>query len=133
MGSFIGIDWGSTNARAMLFGPDGRLIEERDAPLGIKHVPAGGHRAAFERVTAGWRVRHLPIPAVLSGMIGSRHGWREAPYARCPVTLTELHRALMPAPDIENVFIVPGVSLTNGRSEGWLCNRDTRQAQIKYR
>ena len=116
-GHFIGIDWGSTNARAMLFASDGRLVEERDEPLGIKHVPAGGHRAAFERLTAGWRARHGPIPALLSGMIGSRHGWCEAPYARCPVALTELHRSLVPAPDVDHVAIVPGLSLANERAD----------------
>lgn len=116
-GHFIGIDWGSTNARALLFAPDGRLVDERDEPLGIKHVPAGGHRAAFERLTAGWRELHGPIPALLSGMIGSRHGWREAPYAGCPVLLTELHRALVPAPGIDGVAIVPGLSLADGRSD----------------
>jgi 2-dehydro-3-deoxygalactonokinase len=116
-GHFIGIDWGSTHARALLFAPDGRLVEERDEPLGIKHVPAGGHRAAFDQLTAAWRARHGPIPALLSGMIGSRHGWREVPYASCPVTLTELHRSLAPAPDIENVSLVPGLSLANGRAD----------------
>ena len=40
---FIGIDWGSTHARALLFTPDGRLVDERNESLGIKHVPAGGH------------------------------------------------------------------------------------------
>ena len=116
-GHYIGIDWGSTNARAMLFAPDGRLVEERDEPLGIKHVPAGGHHAAFDRLTSAWRARHSPVPALLSGMIGSRHGWREAPYANCPVTLTELHLALVPAPDVDAVSIVPGLSLANGRSD----------------
>lgn len=116
-GHFIGIDWGSTNARAMLFAPDGRLVDELDAPLGIIHVPADGHRAAFDRLTTAWRERHGPIPALLSGMIGSRHGWREAPYASCPVTLTELHRSLVPAPGVENVFLVPGLSLEPGRSD----------------
>ena len=116
-GHFIGIDWGSTNARALLFAPDGRLMEERDEPLGIKQVSAGGHRAAFERLTFGWRERHGPIPALLSGMIGSRTGWREAPYVACPATLTELHRSLISAPDIENVFLVPGLSLAGDRSD----------------
>lgn len=114
---FIGIDWGSTHARALLFTPDGRLVDERNESLGIKHVPAGGHRAAFERLTAAWRTRHGPIPALLAGMIGSRHGWREVPYAGCPVTLPDLHRSLVPAPDVENVSLVPGLSLENGRTD----------------
>lgn len=108
---FIGIDWGSTNARALLFTADGTVLEERDEPLGIKHVPVGGHRAAFDRLTQHWRERHGALPAFLSGMIGSRHGWREAPYLPCPASLAELHCALVPAPDVENTRIVPGLSL----------------------
>ncbi len=110
---FIGIDWGSTNARALLFAPDGRVLEEHDAPLGIKHLAAGGHRAAFDRLTGEWRARHGPIPTLLSGMIGSRHGWLEVPFTRCPAVLTELHRALVPVPGVENVSLLPGLSLAN--------------------
>ncbi len=117
LGHFIGIDWGSTNARALLFASDGKILEERDEPLGIKHVSPGGHRAAFEKLTAGWRERHGPIPALLSGMIGSRTGWREAPYAAAPANLTELYHTLVPAPDVENVWIVPGVSLATTRCD----------------
>ena len=116
-GHFIGIDWGSTNARALLFAPDGRPVDERDEPLGIKHVPAAGHRAAFDRLTARWREQHGPIPALLSGMIGSRTGWREAPYVSCPAILTELHRSLVSAPEVDNVSLVPGLSLANQHSD----------------
>ncbi|MEO5960013.1 MAG: 2-dehydro-3-deoxygalactonokinase [Opitutaceae bacterium] len=116
-GHFIGLDWGSTNARALLFAPDGQIVAERDEPLGIKHVPPGGHRAAFDRLTAEWRERHGAIPALLSGMIGSRTGWREAPYVACPAKLTELHGSFVRAPEAENVFIVPGLSLSGERAD----------------
>lgn len=116
-GHFIGIDWGSTNARALLFAPDGRIVDERDEPLGIKHVPEGGHRAAFAQLTSGWRKQHGPIPALLSGMIGSRHGWREVPFVPCPAKLTELHRELVPAPDVDGVSLVPGMSLAGERCD----------------
>lgn len=116
-GHFIGIDWGSTNARALLFAPDGRIVEERDAPLGIKHIPPGGHRTAFEQLTAGWREAHGLIPALLSGMIGSRHGWREVPFITCPSKLTDLHHAIVPAPEVENVALIPGLSVTQGQAD----------------
>lgn len=110
---FIGIDWGTTNARALLFAGDGTLLEDREAPLGVSRLAAGEHRAAFERLAGAWRGQHGPIPVLLSGMIGSRQGWREAPYLSCPATLSELHRALVPAPEVENAFIVPGLSLAS--------------------
>lgn len=110
-GLFIGIDWGSTNARAMLFDGDGALREEREAPLGVKHIAGGDYRAAFHQLTARWRAQHGPVPALLSGMVGSRHGWREVPFLDCPATLTQLYRVLLPAPGVDNVWLVPGLAL----------------------
>jgi 2-dehydro-3-deoxygalactonokinase len=114
---FIGIDWGSTNARAMLFTRGGAVIEQREFPLGIKNVAAGAHRDAFQQMTAAWRERFGPIPALLSGMIGSRHGWREVPYLACPASLTDLAQHLVRAPDEPAVFIVPGLKMDGERPD----------------
>lgn len=111
-GPFIGIDWGSTNARAMLFDAGGTLREEREAPLGAKNVAAGEYRAAFHQLTSRWRAQHGPVPALLSGMVGSRHGWLEVPFLDCPATLPQLPRALRAVPGVDNVWIVPGLAVT---------------------
>src|SRR5688500_10943493 len=113
---FIGIDWGSTNARAMLFGRDGSLVTQREYPLGIKNIARGRHRDAFLQMTGAWRERHSSIPALLSGMIGSRHGWHEASYLPCPASLADLTRGLLRVPEEDNVFIVPGLKMDQGRS-----------------
>jgi 2-dehydro-3-deoxygalactonokinase len=106
---FIGIDWGSTHARALLFRRDGTLLEHADFALGIKNVHPGEHRAAFEKMTGAWRARLGAVPTYLSGMIGSRHGWHEVPYLACPIAVTELAQRRFAVPGEENVFIVPGV------------------------
>lgn len=115
--NFIGIDWGSTHARVLLFARDGTLLEHGDHPLGIKHVAHGQHREAFHRMAGAWRARLGPIPTFLSGMIGSRHGWHEVPYLACPVSVTDLSRHLFPVPQEENVFIVPGVKVETHRAD----------------
>jgi 2-dehydro-3-deoxygalactonokinase len=115
--NFIGIDWGSTHARALLFARDGTLVEHGDYPLGIKHVAHGQHRDAFQRMAGAWRARLGPIPTFLSGMIGSRHGWHEVPYLPCPVSVAELSRHLFTVPQEENVFIVPGVKVDTHRAD----------------
>lgn len=119
MGSpaFIGIDWGSTNARAMLFDAGGGLLETREFPLGVKNVAPGTFRASFERMTAGWPARGGELPAFLSGMVGSRHGWIEVPYLPCPARLTELARALVPVPGLTRVSIVPGLMMRGERHD----------------
>jgi 2-dehydro-3-deoxygalactonokinase len=50
-------------------------------------------------------------------MVGSRHGWREAPYLACPASLHDLARQLVPAPDEPEVFIVPGLKMTGARAD----------------
>jgi len=48
---------------------------------------------------------------VLSGMIGSRQGWKEAPYLPCPAGAAELGAALVDVPfDWGKVKLVPGLS-----------------------
>ncbi len=40
--------------------------------------------AAFQRLVGAWLDAHPRLPTIASGMVGSRNGWREAPYVPCP-------------------------------------------------
>jgi 2-dehydro-3-deoxygalactonokinase len=102
----------------MRFAADGALVEQREFPLGIKNIGAGGYRDAFRRMTDGWRERDgAAMPAILSGMVGSRHGWREAPYLACPASVADLARHLVAAPEEPDVFIVPGMKMDGERPD----------------
>jgi 2-dehydro-3-deoxygalactonokinase len=114
---FVGIDWGSTNARALLFKRSGELVASSDHPLGIKSIAAGGYRAAFDAMTASWRAEYGVLPALLSGMVGSRHGWREVPYLPCPVALEAISHALVPVPEVPHAAIVPGLVVAHGHHD----------------
>ena len=46
----------------------------------------------------------------MSGMVGSKQGWAEAPYVPCPAGIADLARAVMPVPGENGVSIVPGIS-----------------------
>jgi 2-dehydro-3-deoxygalactonokinase len=48
-------------------------------------------------------------------MVGSNRGWVEAPYVPCPAAAEDLARGLVRIGD--DVAIVPGVSMTDGRSD----------------
>ena len=49
-------------------------------------------------------------PVLMSGMIGSRQGWLEAPYLTCPAGIADLAAGLVPVPfDRAKVHIVPGL------------------------
>jgi 2-dehydro-3-deoxygalactonokinase len=106
----VALDWGTSSLRAWLLGGDGTVLAEKSAPLGILKVPDGDFAAAFRTVCGDWLAR--PLPAIASGMIGSRQGWVEAPYAQCPAGFDALTRGFAWAAvgDGTRLAIVPGVS-----------------------
>jgi len=89
---------------------DGAVLDRRDAAQGIMQVPAGGFPAALEGQVGGWRSVHSDLPVLMSGMVGSRQGWAEAPYLSCPAGAEALAGALFEVPGAAGVWIVPGVS-----------------------
>lgn len=107
----IGGDWGTSSLRLYLLSGEGAVLERREEALGISRVPEGRFESALDELVAPWRGTHGALPVLLSGMIGSRQGWAEAPYAACPAEATALARALVLVPSRGGgaVRIVPGV------------------------
>ncbi|MFN4311972.1 MAG: 2-dehydro-3-deoxygalactonokinase [Ferrovibrio sp.] len=89
----IGVDWGSSSFRAYRIGPDGRVLDRREADCGIIDIGAADYPAALRQRIGDWLAVDSG-PVLLSGMVGSRQGWREAPYAECPADLNDLADAL---------------------------------------
>lgn len=108
---FIAVDWGTTNRRAYLVSEDGRSEAEFEDGKGILSV----RRGEFEAAIAEIRERLGERPLLLAGMVGSNRGWVEAPYVPSPAGIDELARGLVRIGD--DVVIVPGVSLSNGRCD----------------
>jgi 2-dehydro-3-deoxygalactonokinase len=109
----IGIDWGTSGLRAYRLAEDGAVLERRETPSGIMAIEAGAFEVAFEEAVGDWLdAAHEAAPVVLSGMIGSRQGWHEAPYLSCPANVAELAAALLPV-DLargRRIWITPGLS-----------------------
>jgi 2-dehydro-3-deoxygalactonokinase len=117
--ALIALDWGSTSVRAMLVSSEGVVVSRRASSMGVAHVPKSGFEAALLELCGDW-VSDLDLPMLASGMIGSRQGWREAPYlaapcgpAECATHLTAIRLASAPE---KAIHLVPGVSLT--RADG---------------
>lgn len=85
--SFIALDWGTTSFRAYLVGADGSVQNQLASPEGILAVKDGGFEAVLESHIAMW---DKSLPVVASGMITSRQGWIELPYAECPAGLSDV-------------------------------------------
>ena len=101
----IAIDWGTTSFRAYRLDAKGAVVDARSAPKGILSVAPGGFPGLLEAQIGDWLGDG---PIVMSGMVGSRQGWMEAPYVPCPAGLDEIASALREA--CSGVWIVPGVS-----------------------
>jgi 2-dehydro-3-deoxygalactonokinase len=106
--TLLAIDWGTSSLRAARIAPDGAVVEERSSARGILTVPAGGFPAVLEETCGDW-LRAPGALCLVSGMAGSRQGWREAPYCRCPAGFGELAAQLAwIAP--RRIALVPGLS-----------------------
>lgn len=109
--ALIGLDWGTTSCRAYLIGGDGKVLERVTDGPGILKVEQGAFGAALDAMIGRWGA----LPVVLSGMIGSRQGWREAPYARCPAGADDIVKALASFDHAGRALaLIPGLATENG-------------------
>lgn len=109
----IALDWGSSSLRAYLLGAQGQVLVTRASDGGASRL-AGGDEAFAEqlRSLAGdWMDAEPGVPVLACGMVGSKHGWREAPYLECPTPLGALHGTAVTAEGSGGlrVRILPGV------------------------
>ncbi len=106
----IAVDWGTSSFRAFRLAADGGVIARGAAADGILGLSQGGFEATLRRHIGAWLdagERHV----LLSGMVGSRQGWIEAPYLPCPAGAAEIAAALVRVPfEGAEVLLVPGLS-----------------------
>lgn len=106
----IVVDWGTSSFRAFRIANNGAITDRRSSPRGIMHVK-DGHFAETLREEIGDWLNAGENRLLLAGMIGSRQGWKEAPYVRCPAGAAELSGALVDVPfDGAQVKLVPGMN-----------------------
>src|SRR5215207_11023999 len=117
MGStMVAIDWGTSAMRAALLGEDGRVIEVRHNQRGILNVPAGAFSEVLQITCNDWLADPNQV-CLISGMAGSRQGWREAPYCPCPAGFDDLVARLV---WVETDFTRARIAIVPGMS----CERD---------
>jgi 2-dehydro-3-deoxygalactonokinase len=90
----IAVDWGTSSFRAYLLDAEGRISERRESNGGILRVRGGDFAAALEAEIGRWLAPRPDALVVMSGMIGSRQGWREVPYVACPAEPAEIAQGL---------------------------------------
>jgi 2-dehydro-3-deoxygalactonokinase len=108
--NLIGLDWGTTSCRAYRIGAQGAVLARVTDGPGILKVGNGAFGAALDAMIGDWG----DLPVMLSGMIGSRQGWREAPYAKCPAGADDIVQALAKIDHAGRpVSLVPGLATEN--------------------
>lgn len=106
----IAVDWGTSSLRVYRLATDGAVVDKRSAPLGILAVQDGRFAAALESQIGDWLAAGESL-VVMSGMIGSRQGWKEAPYAHCPAGVAEIARAMVSVEwERGSAWIAPGLT-----------------------
>lgn len=117
----IAVDWGTTSFRAYLAAADGSIVDRVATARGILSAERAEFPSLLKAAVAPWTARHGRLAILMSGMIGSRQGWVEAPYVRCPAGPGDLSSRLtaIAVDGLGTVHVVPGLDHrdTDGRPD----------------
>ena len=103
--AWIAVDWGTSHLRAWLMSRAGHVIERRASDDGM----GGLTRDVFEPALRTLVGDALPAPVIACGMVGSRQGWVEAPYASVPCAPPGTDAAVTVSHTNLKVRVLPGV------------------------
>jgi 2-dehydro-3-deoxygalactonokinase len=106
----IAVDWGTSSFRAYRLDADGGILDRRSAPLGIMQIEDARFAKALESQVGDWLAAG-EAQVVMSGMIGSRQGWLEVPYASCPARVDQIVAGVREVRwEGHRAWIAPGLS-----------------------
>ncbi|MBB3214861.1 2-dehydro-3-deoxygalactonokinase [Herbaspirillum sp. Sphag1AN] len=103
--ALLALDWGTSSLRAYRFGQDGALLDKRALPWGVMQLPpapsgvvdsdpAAGFRRALVAACGDWLEQYPGVAVIAAGMVGSKQGWREAPYLEAPLDIDAIGTTL---------------------------------------
>ncbi len=115
--ALVSVDWGTSSFRAFLAASDGTALAEVAADRGALGLAKGEHETFLSTQIGAWKQRFPELPVVMSGMVGARQGWVEAPYAPCPAGAAEIAAAAVtiPSATLGPILLAPGLSVLNSR------------------
>lgn len=113
--ALIGIDWGSSSIRVFLIDTSGAVLETRSGHQGISTLVRSESvfQAVLNQIAGDWLTSWPQLPVVACGMVGSQHGWKEAPYVTCVASAQDVAGAMVEVAldDQRSVSILPGLSV----------------------
>ncbi|GAB5430808.1 MAG: 2-dehydro-3-deoxygalactonokinase [Epibacterium sp.] len=81
---WVAADWGTSHLRLWPMGTDGVPLERIDSDQGMSRLTADGYEQVLLDLLAPYLAAETALDVICCGMVGSRQGWREAPYAASP-------------------------------------------------
>jgi 2-dehydro-3-deoxygalactonokinase len=106
---WIAVDWGTTHLRAWAMAEDGTVRAEATSDDGMGRLERDAFEGALLSLIEPW-LGAGPMDVLACGMVGSRQGWAEAPYAKVPTNPSELSPVRVATRDPRlRVAIVPGL------------------------
>lgn len=112
--SLVAVDWGTSNLRATLLDDTGAALDHRACDKGMSGLSQDGFEAVLVALLEDVLQDGKVLEVICCGMVGSRQGWREAPYVTAPCRPPEGAQAVRVAvkdPRL-SVSILPGVKQT---------------------
>ena len=106
----VAVDWGTSSLRGALINSEGVVLEKRAFPQGILQVAHGQFPNVLAQRFGDWTTPDTLC--LISGMAGSKQGWREAPYCPCPSGFADIAHHLQWI-EADRIGIVPGLSTWN--------------------
>ena len=109
---WIAVDWGTSHMRAWAMSASGTVLAEARSDRGMATLDRDGFEPELLRVAGDWF--DGPTTVIACGMVGSRQGWVEAPYASvpCPALPDGFTRAPTMDPNLQ-VHVIPGIKQTS--------------------
>lgn len=114
--ALFAVDWGTSSCRIWMLDGTGRVLDQRKTGWGILQTAQidADRDVAFSRtlrhIAADLLDAHPCVPVLCCGMVGSNHGWREAPYLPVPTDTRITGDSLTAVPfDGHPVYIIPGL------------------------
>lgn len=111
----IAIDWGSSAFRAFLLDEHNAIVSRATSSDGVLMLADKSYEQVIVENCGKWLEAAPDLPIIMGGTIGSRNGWKEAPYVSCNTSVAALAAACVTV-DTDagwHVQIAPGVSGPN--------------------
>lgn len=83
LAEWIAVDWGTSNLRVWVFGPDNTQLAQHGSDLGMGSLTPDAFEPALLELIAPY-LGDTPTPVICCGMVGARQGWQEAAYVTVP-------------------------------------------------